>query len=161
LHERIVAAAPYSTLERITPQRASELRDAFAVYHQQLQFLPRRIRRRLQQKWKQSLAGLALLLALGAAPALAATIQLDETCTLGRAITSTNNDFSAGGCSPGNGADTIIMSARSTQAVALINNNAPDYGPTGLPIVSSTITIDGNDSTITRASGAPSFTSWP
>jgi hypothetical protein len=67
LHERIIAAAPYSTLERITPQRASELRDAFDVHHQQLQFLPRRICRGLQRKWNQPLAGLALLLTLGAA----------------------------------------------------------------------------------------------
>jgi hypothetical protein len=39
---------------------------------QQLKALRRRMRRSLQRQWKRSLAGLALLLALGQAPALAA-----------------------------------------------------------------------------------------
>jgi hypothetical protein len=39
--------------------------------------------------------------------------------------------------------------------VTAINNST--YGDTGLPVVSSVITIEGNNSTITRDPGAPAF----
>ncbi|HKF95698.1 MAG TPA: hypothetical protein VKB96_14105 [Gammaproteobacteria bacterium] len=53
-------------------QRESELLPRFAEHYQQLRALRRRVRRSLQRQWKRSLAGVALLLALGQAPALAA-----------------------------------------------------------------------------------------
>ena len=57
----------------------------FAVHYQKLQALSRHARRTLQRKWKQSLSGIALLLALN--PAQAATINVDGTnCTLIDAI---------------------------------------------------------------------------
>jgi hypothetical protein len=40
----------------------------FDEYHRYLKSLPRKVRRSLQRQWKRSLAGLALLLALGMAP---------------------------------------------------------------------------------------------
>jgi hypothetical protein len=122
--------------------------------YQKLLTLPRHMRRSLQRRWKQSLAGIALLLALGQAPALAATINVGGTCTLGRAITSANNDASRF-CMPGSGADTIVLSANSTQTLTTINNTV--FGRSGLPVVRSSITIDGNHSTIRRASSSPSF----
>ncbi|HKF95894.1 MAG TPA: hypothetical protein VKB96_15140, partial [Gammaproteobacteria bacterium] len=51
-------------------QQAPELLPRFAEQYRQLKALPRRLRRSLQRQWKRSLAGLALLIALGQAPAL-------------------------------------------------------------------------------------------
>jgi hypothetical protein len=49
-----------------------ELLPRFASHYMKLAALPRSLRRALQRRYKQSLAGIALLLALGQAPALAA-----------------------------------------------------------------------------------------
>jgi hypothetical protein len=88
-------------------QREYELLPRFAEQYQALSNLPRRMRRSLQRKWKQSLAGVALLIALGQAPALAATINVDGTiCTFVHAITAANTDTATGGCPAGSGADT-------------------------------------------------------
>ena len=43
----------------------------------------------------------------------------------------------------------------STQTLTEVHNST--YGPTGLPVVSSVITIAGQGSTIVRDSGAPYF----
>jgi hypothetical protein len=51
-------------------QQAPELLPRFAEHYQQIRALRRRLRRSLQRQWKRSLAGLALLIALGQAPAL-------------------------------------------------------------------------------------------
>ena len=48
-------------------QQQGELLPCFVDHYQRLKALPRRIRRALQRQWKRSLAGLALLLALGQA----------------------------------------------------------------------------------------------
>jgi hypothetical protein len=115
------------------------------------------MRRALQRQWRRSLAGLALLLVLGQAPALAPTINVGGSCTLVRAIVAANNDTTASGnCTKGSGADRIVLPNRSTQTLTAVNNN-PDYGPTGLPIIRSNITIVGNNSTIRRAGTAPRF----
>jgi hypothetical protein len=49
-------------------QQAPDLLPHFAEHYQQLKALRRRARRGLQRQWKRSLAGVALLLALGQAP---------------------------------------------------------------------------------------------
>jgi hypothetical protein len=67
----------------------------------------------MQRQWPKSLAGIALLLALGVQPALAATINVGGNCTLGQAITSANNT-AVGGCARGAGADAIVLPANST-----------------------------------------------
>ncbi len=102
------------------------------------------------------MAGLALLLALGQAPALAATINVGGGCLLVDAITAANTNNAIGLCKAGRGADTIVLPASSTHTLTTANNSTP-YGPTGLPVVTSAITIAGKGSTITRASGAPAF----
>jgi hypothetical protein len=56
-------------------QQEPELLPLFAAHYQQLKALRRRVHRSLQRQWKRSLAGVALLIALGQAPALAATIR--------------------------------------------------------------------------------------
>src|SRR5215216_5606164 len=143
--------------EQGLPQ-APDLLPRFTEQYQELRALRRRVRRRLQRQWKRSLAGVALLLALGQAPALAATLNVGGTCTLVRAINAANSDTTAGGtCTQGSSTDTIVLPKGSTQTLTAVNNMV--YGPTGLPMVTSTMTIAGNGSTIARSSapGTPEF----
>ena len=126
----------------------------FAGYYQGLARLPRRLRRALQRQWRRSLGGIALLCALGQAPALAATIAVDgPTCNLVDAIIAANTDTATGGCTAGNGADTLVLANSSIHTLTSV------YGTdlTGLPVVSSTITISGNGSTVQRDGAAPFF----
>jgi hypothetical protein len=154
--EGIAEASKDHSLKHQLRQRESELLPRFAEHYGKLSALPRRIRRKLQRQWRKSLAAIALLLLLGAAPALAATINVGGTCTLGRAITAANNDTTAGGnCTKGSGADRIVLPANSTHTLTSVNNSI--YGPTGLPVIRSVITVDGNNSTIRRAPTAPNF----
>jgi hypothetical protein len=64
------------SLKQQLSYREGELLPRLAAPYQQLKALRRRVRRSSQRKWKQSLAGIALLLALGQGPALAATLNL-------------------------------------------------------------------------------------
>ena len=105
--------------------RRQELLPRFAAYYTQLEALPRRLRRLLQRRLKQSLAGVALLLALGQAPALAATIIVDTNnpviitnglCSLIEALENANDTVDGSvhdGCAAGNpaGVDTIQLPA--------------------------------------------------
>jgi hypothetical protein len=58
-----------TTLKQQCLEREPELLPSFVEYYQQLKALRRRVRRSLQRQWKRSLAGLALQIALGQAPA--------------------------------------------------------------------------------------------
>ena len=128
----------------------------FVGYYERLARLPRKARRALQRRWRRSLAGLALLWALGQAPALAATINVGGGCTLVDAITAANTDAPAGGCTAGSGADTLVLAAGSTHTLTAVNYST--FGdPSGLPEVTSSMTIMGNGSTITRDPSAPQF----
>ncbi len=133
-----------------------DLLPRFAAYYRSLCRLPRRARRSLQRQWRRSLAAIALMLALGQAPALAATIQVNgTTCKLVNAITAANTNTATGGCRAGSGADTLVLRAGSIHTLTAVNNTT--YGPTGLPVVRSKITIEGHGSTIRRGAGAPAF----
>jgi hypothetical protein len=132
----------------------------FAQAYQQLRRLPKRVRRQLQQHWRRPLAGVALLVALGQGTVWADTINVDGiTCTLIDAITTANTDTNTGGCiqlpTATVGADTIVLQAGSVHTLTAVNNRT--YSASGLPVVSSEITLEGNNSTITRDSGAPRF----
>ncbi|MGQ0592571.1 MAG: hypothetical protein ACT4QB_07950 [Gammaproteobacteria bacterium] len=131
------------------------LRSRVEYYYGQLKSLPRRARRALQRQWKRSLSAIALLLALGQAPALAATITVGGSCTLVDAIRAANTDAATGGCPAGSGADTLVLVPDSTHTLTAVEDTT--YGPTGLPLVTSEITIAGNESTIERGGGAPKF----
>ncbi|MBA2492295.1 MAG: hypothetical protein H0V34_11550 [Gammaproteobacteria bacterium] len=98
------------------------------------------------------MAGVALLLALGQAPALAAAINVGGGCTLVNAITAANTNNAIGRCRAGRGADTIVLPANSKHTLTQVNNQY--FGPNGLPVVTSTITIAGNKS---AAAGTPAF----
>jgi hypothetical protein len=133
----------------------------FAGYYRGLARLPRKARRTLPL-WRRSLGSLALLCALASVPAMAATINVGVNgCTLVDAITAANSSVATGGCPAGSepfpasgvsGADTIVLPTRSTQTLTsvVINN-------TGMPLVTSIITINGNGSTIRRDPAAPQF----
>ena len=143
-------------LSRLVRRPTADLYPRYSGYYRQLCQLPRRVRRQLQRQWRRSLSAIALLLALGQAPALAATINVDGTnCTLADAIRSANTNTAVGGCTKGSGADTIVLPIGSTQSLAAVDNTT--LGPTGLPVITSKITIQGHNSTIRRESNAPNF----
>ena len=145
-----------ATFKQALLQQQGELLPCFVDHYHRLKALPRSMRRALQRQWRRSLAGLALLLVLGQAPALAATINVSGGCTLVRAIVAANNDTTASGnCTKGSGADRIVLPSGSTQTLTAVNNMV--YGPTGMPVIRSSITIAGNGSTIRRAGTAPRF----
>ncbi|MGH8511540.1 MAG: hypothetical protein ACREU8_09205, partial [Gammaproteobacteria bacterium] len=141
----------------------------FARYHDYLSHLPRRLRRALQRQWKRSLSALALLLALGQAPALAASIDVttnlpdinaDGNCSLIEAIDNAN-DTATGSvhtdCTTGApaGGDTINLPRNSTHT--LTADYYSTYDDRGLPLITSAITIEGHGSTITRDDDSPNF----
>jgi hypothetical protein len=127
-----------------------------AAWEQQLRSLPRRVRRALQRHFALPLADLALILALWQGPAWTATINVDGiTCTLAQAITAANTDTITGGCPAGTGADTLLLPPDGIITLTTVDNTSE--GAAGLPVVSSTITIAGQGSTIARDGGSPYF----
>src|SRR5215207_4003845 len=156
--QQILEAARHPELRQQLESQEHKLLLQFADHYEKLKALRRQVRRGLQRQWKRSLAGVALLLALGQAPALAATINVGGTCTLIRAINAANSDTTVGGtCTQGSGTDTIVLPKGSTQTLTTVNNGY--VGPSGLPVITSTMTIAGNGSTIARSSapGTPEF----
>jgi hypothetical protein len=154
-HDELNAAHDESLKQQLA-QSKSELLPRFTEHYQALKSLRRSVRRALQRHWKRSLAGVALLLALGVTPAFAATIKVGGKCTLAHAIIAANTNTTAGGrCVRGRGADSIVLPKKKTLQLRAPNNAT--YGPTGLPTVRSAITIIGNGSTIQRAPNAPAF----
>jgi hypothetical protein len=130
--------------------------------------LPRYFRqggRRLQHKLAWSLAGAALLLALGQGLATAATITVttnnpnvaaDGQCSLIEAIINANNDAAThADCPAGSGADTIVLPTSANLTLSAVDNTT--FGPAGLPVITSRITIEGNGATIARPVHAPGF----
>src|SRR5499433_4108262 len=180
-------------------ERGGELFARFATCYAELRALPRGVRRalqrqlarssglaailpeylqqggrRLQHRMAWSLAGAALLLALGQGVATAATITVttndpriipDGQCSLIEAIVNANNDAATHpDCAAGSGADTIVLPANAY--MMLSNPYVPRYTtplgtfsgtPAGLPVITSQITIEGNGATITRDGNAPAF----
>jgi hypothetical protein len=154
-HDELQATRNLSLKQQLS-HREGELLPRFIEHYQQLKTLRRRVRRSLQRQWKRSLAGVALLIALGQAPALAAAINVSGTCTLVRAIVAANLGTTAGGnCVKGSGPDTLVLSSGSTRTLTAVNNTV--YGDTGLPVIRGVITINGNGSTLSRGINAPSF----
>jgi Right handed beta helix region len=134
-----------------------ELWRRMTAWHAQLRALPRRMRRALQRQLALPLVGVALLLALSPGLSYAGTIVVDGvTCTLVDAITAANTDTAQGGCPAGSGTDTLVLEPPGlTVTLTRVDNSS--YGPTGLPVIRSAITIAGQGGTIARASSAPAF----
>jgi hypothetical protein len=150
-------ALPRSARRTIQRQlaRSSELAAILPEYLQQGG-------RRLQHRMAWSLAGAALLLALGQGVATAATITVttnnpnvaaDGQCSLIEAIVNANNDAATyPDCAAGSGADTIVLPANANVTLSAVDNTT--FGPTGLPLITSRITIEGNGATIARQANA-------
>jgi hypothetical protein len=86
--------------------KEGDLLSCFIDHYDRLKTLPRSMRRALQRQWRRPLPGLALLLVLGQAPVLAATINVTGGCTLVRAIVAANADTTnSRHCAKGSGAD--------------------------------------------------------
>jgi len=128
----------------------------FATAYRELLALSRARRRMLLRGMGLSLAGAALAFALasGHVPtARAVGISVGGGCTLADAITAANTDTATGGCTAGSGADTITLSGD----VILTSVNNTTSGGNGLPLITSTITIEGAGFAIARDLSAPDF----
>ncbi len=84
----------------------------------------------------------------------------DGACSLREAIANANNDSqvftSAGECPAGSGPDTITLAIDVT--LTITDNNADGNGANGLPVITTTLTIDGAGYTLARAdNGTPDF----
>ena len=105
------------------------------------------MRRALQRQWRLAVDRGGADAGSRAKSRLAATIPVGASCSLINAVTAANTDTATGGCPAGSGADTIVLPQGSTQILTTAVNNST-YGPTGLPIISSAITIAGQGRTI-------------
>lgn len=158
-------------LASILLQRGDAVMPRFARLYAALAARPRGWRRRFQRKLAVTTTGAALLLALAgwgagahyaarAAPVNVITVVNGEVnvakngkCSLIEAINNANdtsNGQASVDCAAGNptGADVIQLPAGGAFAVTKSVNYY--YGYTGLPLITSTVTVEGNGSTITR-----------
>ena len=145
--QQLQTATTTPWLWRELTDRGAELFPRFAEAYRQLRSLPRRMRRHLQRQWACSLAGIALALVLTPNASWAANFTAGTAAELIAAINSANATPDA---------DTITLTNNIT-LTAVDNTDASGGNPNGLPVVSTTITIEGNNHTIARDSNAPSF----
>ena len=123
----LLAAAGQTLGQRATLMRhQAVVLPRFAAYYGQIAALPRAVQRRLLRRARLSIAGLAFLCAIGQAPAFAATITVNATCTVNDAIIAANTDAPSGGCAAGSGADTIVLPANTT---VLLTAPTPNQSP--------------------------------
>jgi len=121
--------------------------------------------RALQQKLACTLAGAALLLVLGRGVSDAATITVntnapgivlgDNKCSLIEAIITANTDANFDACVRvgAAGEDTVVLPKKT---FTLTKPYDTYYGdPTGLPLITTKITIEGKGAKITRSKNAP------
>jgi len=182
---QVAGAAETPWLAQALATKSADLFPRFASCYAQLRALPRGARRALQRRlarscelaipfeWQRklagSLAGAALLLALGQGTAQAVDITVntnnpaingaDNKCSLIEAIINANDDaVTHPNCVvAGSGADKIILQPNKT--ITLTTPFVPNYsGPTGLPVITTPITIEGaGGSKIVRKSTGPQF----
>jgi len=101
-----------------------------------------------------TITGATLAVMVAVPVAQAGTIAVGGGCTLREAIQSANTNSAIGGCTNGSGADTITLPANGTLTYSTGPYTA--YGDNALPSITSTITIEGNNSTI-ETDGTPDF----
>ncbi len=89
---------------------------------------------------------LPLIVGLSGAPVLAASISVDEDCSLSAAIVSANLDLVQGRCTAGSGDDTITLTSDVT------------LGGSALPTITADLTIDGGDNTLSANDLSAIFT---
>lgn len=152
--------APHAVFSSILEPTLSE---RFVTVYGWLSRLRRRERRQLVRALRMSLAACALLIAATAMPlpTFAASMTVDATasgrvndgkCSIVEAVTNANNDAQTWvDCPAGSGTDTITLPAGAT-----FSYSSPTSGSTdaALPDITSTIVIEGNNSTIQRTGGS-------
>lgn len=129
----------------------------FERYCRELMAMRRHLRRRLAKLWAMSLPMAALLLALSASSAEAATmtIGVGGCNTLVDAIDAANSGGTVNGCTGSGGADTIVLGG-GTYTYTTVNNSSG--GENALPLVTTDVTIEGNGATVERDTAAvPTF----
>src|SRR5262245_41326314 len=104
--------------------------------------------------------GVCFIVALMPLTARAATITVNTTntavnsddglCSLSEAIIAANLNTAGNGCPAGSGASDLIVLAGSTYP--LTDTFATYLGPVGLPAITTTVVISGNNATILRQS---------
>ena len=124
-----------------------ELLPRFAAYYTQLRALPRRVRRALQRQWRLPLAGVALVLALGQSPFGGDDPGRWRLYAGGRHH-GRQHRHGDGRVSGGQWGGHDRAAGGEHPDADRVDNNT--YGPTGLPVISSVITIVGQGSTIAR-----------
>ena len=151
---------------RAVQRRLAHSRELSAVLQEWLQ---QQSSRALQQKLAATLAGAALLLVLGRGVSDAATIVVntnatgvvfgDAKCSLIEAILNANADAQVSPDCPAGDPDptedTIVLPKKTFTLTAPYYTYYGD--PTGLPLITSKITIEGNGAKITRKKSSPSF----
>jgi len=154
--------SPFAPVVAARLAGSPRLTGRLAGFYARLRQLPRGARRRLRRAGL-SLAGAALLLALVPPPgqaAPAATIDVangiviiaeEGLCSLIEAIDNANDGDVHDDCVAGDpdGPDLIALPANG--AFSLTTAIDDTYGATGLPLITSTLTIAGNGATIQRA----------
>jgi len=158
-------------LASILLRRGDMVIPRFARLYARLAERPRGWRRQLRRKLAVTVTGAALLLAMaGMGAQFAARAETDNTitvvngevsvanngkCSLIEAINNANDTTDGVAdntdCAPGNpaGADVIQLPAGGLFSVSKIMADY-SYGYTALPVITSTITVEGNGSTINR-----------
>ncbi len=106
---------------------------------------------------KKTALSSAILCAMGSANA--ATILVDGSCSLIEAIETANSDLPVGACVPGSGDDTIQVVAPNSGILinTIFSAAGSGIGYTGLPSITSNITIEGNGLTITADNSTDNF----
>jgi hypothetical protein len=149
-------AACYTELRALPRGARRSLQRRLARSRDVAAALPKCLRhgeQRLQHRMAWSLAGAALLLALGQQVATAATITVTTTnpniaadgqCSLIEAIVNANNDAPTfPDCPAGSGADTIILPANANLTLTAAYAKYDQFGnfSVGLPPITSSITM--------------------
>lgn len=149
----------------------------FAVHYQRLAGMPRAWRQRLRRKLAVSLSSAALMLALAGPVALPLSAAPDATIVVVNGEVANVNNNKCGlieailnaratkasqlrpDCTAGNlsGPDTISLPTGGLFELTAAHN--AQFGPTGLPVITTAMTIEGHGATISRSmvSGTPSF----
>lgn len=147
-----------------------------ALYNR-LRALPRRARRRLYRRARLTLAGAALLLALNGGVLGATRAEPVSTIIVADGEVANVNNNKCGlieaiinarvedaglmrpDCTSGNVAGPDIISLPNNGAFTLTEAHNTQFGATGLPVITSSMTIEGHGSTILRSTTAntPAF----
>ncbi|WP_395375287.1 choice-of-anchor Q domain-containing protein [Marinicella sp. W31] len=107
---------------------------------------------------KRSLLTSAILLELSIGSAVAATINVDNDCSLAEAITAANTDMATGLCTAGDGNDIIqVVSPNTVIGITASVGPSAFTGNVGLPTITSNLTIEGNGLTIQATPTDPDF----